>query len=67
MAKNNLGAMYIDGKGVSTDYIQAYLWMTLAAEQGFGPAKELLETLQKKMTPAQIAEAQRLVREWKPK
>jgi len=43
------------------------MWVTLSAEQEYEPAKELLETLQKEMTPAQVAEAQRLAREWKAK
>jgi hypothetical protein len=30
-------------------------------------AQELRDTLSRKMTPAQIAEAQHLAREWKPK
>ncbi len=66
-AQNTLGYMYHDGKGVQKDSIQAYMWGTLSVEQGFEPAKELLETLEKEMTPDQIAEAQRLAREWKAK
>ena len=66
-AQNHLGEMYHDGKGVQKDSIQAYMWWTLSAEQGFKLAKESLETGEKKVTPAQLAEAQRLAREWKAK
>jgi len=63
-AQHNLGVMYYEGQGGPQDFIQAYMWVTLSGEQGFEPAKELLETLEKEMAPAQIAEAQRLAREW---
>ena len=67
VAQNNLGEMYYDGEGVRKDFIQGYMWATLAVKQGHEPAKELLETLQKEMSPNQITEAQRLAREWKAK
>ncbi len=66
-ARNNLGQMYYQGRGVQQDYIQAYMWVTLAAAQGNKNAAKGLEILEKKMTPDQLAEAQRLAREWKPK
>jgi len=37
-AQSNLGDRYYDGKGVQQDFIQAYMWATLAAEQGLEPA-----------------------------
>jgi len=40
--------------------------MTLAAAQGYARAVKWEEMLAKKMTRAQLAEAQRLAREWKP-
>jgi len=42
------------------------MWLNLAAAQGFEKAAELRDLLEKAMTPAQLAEAQRLAREWKP-
>jgi len=53
-AQNHLGEMYHDGKGVQKDSIQAYMWWTLSVEQGFKLAKESLETVEKKVTPAQL-------------
>ncbi len=50
----------------STDPIQAYLWYSLSAGNGHRFAKSERDALAKTMTPAQIAEAERLVREWKP-
>ena len=48
------------------DFIQAHKWYNLAAANGHGKAAEYRDALAKQMTPAQIAEAQKLAREWKP-
>lgn len=58
--------MYYHGQGVPQDYIQAHMWWNLAASQGNESASWNRKKLAKSMTPAQIAEAQRLAREWKP-
>jgi hypothetical protein len=52
---------------VLQDFIQAHMWYNLSAAQGEQRAAEARDALAKQMTPAQIAEAQRLAREWKPK
>ena len=69
-AQNNLGSMYARGHGVPQDYIQAHMWFNLAAASG-GDDRERYaknrDEIAKKMTAEQIAEAQRLAREWKPK
>ena len=66
-----LGSMYDDGRGVPQDYFQAHLWYNLAASQLTGEDRETAVTnrdkMAEKMTSDQIAEAQRLAREWKPK
>jgi TPR repeat protein len=66
-AQFNLGFMCQAGKGVPQDYVQAHMWFSLAAEQGLEPAKRNRDRIAKRMTPGQIAEAQKLVREWKIK
>ena len=66
-AQNSLGLMYYKGQDVPENYIQAYMWASLAAAQSDEDAVEGLEILEKKMTPVQVAEAQRLAREWTPK
>jgi TPR repeat protein len=63
-AEANLGALYARGYGVPKDYVQAYVWCALAAEQGDGYALENRNFIAKAMTPDQIAEAQRLARQW---
>jgi uncharacterized protein len=67
LAYRKLGLMYEAGQGVAQDYIEAHKWFSLAGAQGEEEAVTLRDTLAKKMTPAQITEAQRLAREWKPK
>ena len=39
-AQYNLGVMYHNGDGVEKDYVTAYKWWTLAAEQGHEEARE---------------------------
>ncbi len=65
-AQYDLGACYADGNGVIRDYVQAYKWFNLAAAQGETEAKNFLPVLERRMPPEQIAEAQRLAREFRP-
>ena len=73
-AQTNLGIMYFTGQGIPRDYVLAHMWFDIAASRN--PASEkskrkrteiFRNTAASKMTPAQIAEAQRLAQEWKPK
>ncbi len=66
-AQFNLGFMYGQGHGVAQDYVQAHMWSNLAAAQGDETAREVRDLFSDYMTPGQIAEAERLAREWKPK
>ena len=69
-AQYNLGVMYTNGQGVPQDYVQAHKWVNLAASVSTGEVAEksriLRDKLAEKMTASQIAEAQRLAREWQP-
>jgi len=72
-AQNNLGVMYAGGQGVQQDYVQAHMWFTLAASSfTASEAEERSKVVKNRdalaadMTPAEIAEAQRRAREWKP-
>ena len=62
-----LGFMYADGQGVPQDYVRAHMWFDLSAAQGGQVAAIERDSISKLMTPAQIAEAQKLAREWQPK
>ena len=72
-AQNNLGTIYQGGRGVPQDYVQAHMWYNLAASRSSASDKDgrdmvvkNRDTVAAKMTPAQLAEAQKLAREWKP-
>ena len=62
-----LGLMHVTGQGVPKDFIQAHKWYNLAAAIGDKEGVRLRDALAKQMTHAQIAEAKKLAREWKPK
>ena len=71
-AQNVLGFMSGEGQGVPQDYVQTHMWYNLAASKHplgevRNKAVKTRDILAEKMTPAQIAEAQKLAREWKPK
>ncbi len=67
LAQRQLGLMFERGDGVPQDYVQAYMWYTLGAANGAKRGAALRDALAKRMTPDQIAEAQQLAQEWKPK
>src|SRR6267378_491495 len=66
VAKLYLGVMYAEGRGVPQDYVRAHMWISLSAAQGEQRAVKTLEMAERRMTPAQINEAQKLARDWKP-
>ncbi len=66
-AQNSVGFMYAEGLGVRQDYVQAHMWFNLAAAQGTELARTGRDMVAENMTPADLSEAQRLAREWKPK
>src|SRR4029078_8336659 len=65
-AQYNLGTFYDNGLGVPLDKVRTYMWFTLSAAQGREGAAAFRDLIARRMTTAQIAEAQKLVREWKP-
>ena len=66
-AQYNLGFMYAVGQGVRQDFVRAYMWLDLAAAQGYPDAISYRDRVAANMTSDQLAEARRLAREWKPK
>ena len=65
-AQINLGFMYALGQGVPRDFVHAHMWISLAAAQGDKYAVRLRNISEKKqLSPAQLAEARRLAREWR--
>jgi uncharacterized protein len=73
-AHYNLGIMYLNGRGVLQDNLKAHMWFNLAAASF--PATDLnnrnaaarnRDAISKKMTADELAEAQKLAREWNPR
>lgn len=64
IGQNNLAELYFAGLGGPPDYVRAYMWVSLAATHMQGEEKKQAEEnrddVAKRMTPAQIAEAQQL-------
>ena len=69
-AQAGLGLAYGTGRGVPQDFVASHMWMTLAAAQLTGATRngalKFGATIASAMTSTQIAESQRLTREWKP-
>jgi uncharacterized protein len=65
-----LGFMYDHGYGLPVNYTRAHMWYNLACASGDADvspqAVKNRDIVASKMTPQQIAEAQRLARKWKP-
>lgn len=70
-AQVQLGSIYGAGQGVPRDPVAAYKWFALGQANARTPAlrakaNQNMDRLSRGMTQAQIAEAQRQVREWQP-
>lgn len=64
-AQYNLGLMYKDGEGTPRDYVRAYTWFNLSAANSYQEAVKGRDFFAHVLTPAQLAEAEKLAREWK--
>ena len=69
IAQFNLGIMYDNGQGVPQDHMLAHMWLNLAASRSppgedYDEAVQLRDAVAERMTPVQIAEAQKLARQW---
>jgi TPR repeat protein len=69
-AQFNLGLMYYNGQGVPRDSVEAHMWLSLAVSRAAGDDVKKFtserDLVARKMTPRQIAEAQRRAAEWEP-
>jgi TPR repeat protein len=57
-----LGLMYVNGHGVAQDNVHAYMWYNIAATSGDYAGTLLRDGLAKKMTSAQITQAQEMAK-----
>jgi S1-C subfamily serine protease len=63
-AQYDLGFMCAQGKGVRKDFVEAYKWYSLAAAQNETNALAKRDLISVSMTPLDVAEGQRLAREF---
>ena len=82
VAQSNLGFMYGEGLGLpegdagavrrygAQDYVRAHMWLDLAASHGTGAVRDGAmqgrDRAAQKLSAAQLTEARRLAREWRP-
>ena len=66
-AQYDLGISYVKGNGVPKDEVEAYKWWLLAAAQGVENAKKNMAVSERRLTREQIAEGQKLARDFKPR
>jgi TPR repeat protein len=59
-----LGRLYHTAHGVPYDVVRAHMWYNLATANGYDEGKRWRDRLADEMNPSQIAEAQKLAREW---
>ena len=59
-----LGLMYCSGREVELSFVNAHKWFNLAALRGNEEARRYRQELSREMNKAEIAQAQRLAREW---
>jgi TPR repeat protein len=74
MAQSMVGVCYDQGFGVRQDYVAAYMWLTLAIAGLANSDPQMAQNdvqsrtnVASHMTPAQIAQAQTMANQWKPK
>ncbi|WP_041320741.1 tetratricopeptide repeat protein [Hyphomicrobium denitrificans] len=62
----NLAILYENGLGVKKDLQQAYMWISLAARDKDADAVRRQGILRGKLTAEDLAEAERMISEWRP-
>lgn len=63
-AQYGLGLMYDKGRGVTQNFVLAHMWFDLSAAQGNQSAAKDRDLAARRMSAVQVAEAQKLAREW---
>ena len=68
LAQYNLGVAYNSGQGVPQDDAQALMWLNLAYQNDWSDeTANAIKVVARRITPQQLAQAQELVHNWKPK
>jgi serine/threonine protein kinase len=61
-----LGRLAEEGRGTVPNALQAYIWYSLAVKRGQATARPAAERMARRLQPAEIAQADRLVQNWRP-
>ena len=61
----NLGVFYRDGRGGPRDLVASYVWFSLAARTRFPQASAKAATMKARLTPDEVAKAERQLGGWK--
>jgi uncharacterized protein len=61
-AQYRLGEMYVSGHGVTQDFISGHMWFNVATTNGNSLAPWSRDTLEDRMAPTDVSEAQRRAR-----
>lgn len=64
MSQFMLGDAYMHGIGVARDLVRAHMWLNLAATSGLDGVADIRQKAESEMTKEQVAEAERLARDW---
>ena len=59
-----IGEMYLDGNGVPRDYVQAYAWFYVSADQGVDEALPLLDKAWRELSTEQQDQAEALAKQY---
>ena len=62
-----IGRLYHMAHGVPQDLVRAHMWYNLATANGYDDGKKWRDRIAEEMSPSQVAEAQKLAREWSVK
>jgi TPR repeat protein len=61
-----ISSMYARGQGVPLDLVAAYKWLGVAAKAGDAQSMDRLPRLARQLSEAELAEAEALVKAWRP-
>ena len=61
-AQKTLGWMYANGRGVAQDVVMAFVWFTVAVENGDRTAWRNLASIENRLNEAQLKEARKLAK-----
>ncbi|MDX1485983.1 MAG: hypothetical protein R3229_16045 [Alphaproteobacteria bacterium] len=63
-AQFNMAMLYFKGEGVPHDHVTGYMWFRLSLTHGYQGAAQGIAVASESMTQAEIAEGEKLAREW---